>query len=165
MLAAALHASARAILQVVGSTPQRVAVSLHSSSAFSAQNASTLVYFSFFPSSLHASIIFTPPGHLWLDLILLMTVGFFVYPVINLIVIAALDIASKKAIGTSAGFIGLFGYVGRTVQAKGFGWTVDEYSKIHGLDAAWTIVLWTILLCAAIATVLLILMWRVRPRA
>jgi OPA family glycerol-3-phosphate transporter-like MFS transporter len=111
------------------------------------------------------AIIFTPAGYLWFDLLMLMTVGFFIYPVINLIVIAALDIASKKAIGTAAGFIGLFGYIGRTVQAKGFGWTVDEFSKSHGTDAAWLIVLYTILACAAIATILLALMWRVRPRA
>jgi OPA family glycerol-3-phosphate transporter-like MFS transporter len=112
-----------------------------------------------------AAIIFTPAGYLWLDFLMLMMVGFFIYPVINLIVIAALDIVSKKAIGTAAGFIGLFGYIGRTVQAKGFGWTVDEYSKTHGIDTAWLIVLFTILLCAALATVLLALMWRVRPRA
>jgi OPA family glycerol-3-phosphate transporter-like MFS transporter len=112
-----------------------------------------------------AAIIFTPAGYLWLDFLMLMMVGFFIYPVINLIVIAALDIVSKKAIGTAAGFIGLFGYIGRTVQAKGFGWTVDEYSKTHSIDTAWLIVLFTILLCAALATVLLALMWRVRPRA
>ena len=61
-----------------------------------------------------------------------MTIGFFIYPVINLIVIAALDIASKKAIGTAAGFIGLFGYIGRTVQAEAFGRTVDHYTATHG---------------------------------
>ena len=66
-----------------------------------------------------AAIIVTPPGYLWFDFLMLVTIGFFIYPVINLIVIAALDIASKKAIGTAAGFIGLFGYIGRMVQAKG----------------------------------------------
>jgi OPA family glycerol-3-phosphate transporter-like MFS transporter len=85
--------------------------------------------------------------------------------VINLIVIAALDIASKKAIGTAAGFIGLFGYVGRTVQAKGFGWAVDEYSATHGSAAAWNIVLYMILLCATIAAILLALMWKTKPNA
>jgi OPA family glycerol-3-phosphate transporter-like MFS transporter len=112
-----------------------------------------------------AAIVATPPGYLWLDFIMLMTVGFFIYPVINLIVIAALDIASKKAIGTAAGFIGLFGYVGRTVQAKGFGWAVDEYSATHGSAAAWNIVLYTILLCATIAAILLALMWKTKPHA
>ena len=59
---------------------------------------------------------------------------------INLIVIAALDVVSKKAIGTAAGFIGLFGYIGRTVQAKGFGWTVEHYGNLYGEKAAWDIV-------------------------
>jgi len=111
------------------------------------------------------AIIITPIGYLWLDLLMLMMVGFFIYPVINLIVIAALDIASKKAIGTAAGFIGLFGYIGRMVQAKGFGWMVDEYSDPLGADTAWMIVLYTILACAVIATLLLSLMWKTRPRA
>jgi OPA family glycerol-3-phosphate transporter-like MFS transporter len=96
---------------------------------------------------------------------MLGTIGFFIYPVINLITIAALDIASKKAIGTAAGFIGLFGYIGRTIQAEGFGRTVDDYSVTIGKLAAWNIVLYTILFCAAIAAALLALMWRTKPRA
>jgi OPA family glycerol-3-phosphate transporter-like MFS transporter len=112
-----------------------------------------------------AAILFTPPGLLWLDMTMLVIVGFFIYPVINLIVIAALDIASKKAIGTAAGFIGLFGYVGRTVQAKGFGATVDHVGSTHDVTTAWSVVLCSILGCAAMATFLLALTWRVRPRA
>jgi OPA family glycerol-3-phosphate transporter-like MFS transporter len=111
------------------------------------------------------AIIYIPPGYLWLDFLMLMTVGFFVYPVINLIVIAALDIVSKKAIGTAAGFIGLFGYLGKMVQAKGFGRIVDQYTDPLGVEGAWMIVLYSILICGAIAALLLALMWRVRPRA
>jgi OPA family glycerol-3-phosphate transporter-like MFS transporter len=111
------------------------------------------------------AIVATPPGYLWFDFLMLATIGFFIYPVINLITIAALDIASKKAIGTAAGFIGLFGYIGRTIQAEAFGRTVDEYSATIGKMAAWNIVLYTILVCAAIAAVLLALMWRTKPRA
>ena len=84
---------------------------------------------------------------------------------INLITIAALDIVSKKAIGTAAGFIGLFGYLGKMAQSKGFGWTVDTYTKTLGAEGAWSIVLYTILICGAIATLLLALMWRLKPRA
>ena len=112
-----------------------------------------------------AAIIVIPPGYLWLDFTMLMLIGFFVYPVINLIVIAALDIVSKKAIGTAAGFIGLFGYLGKMVQAKGFGRVVDTYTEPLGPEGAWMIVLYIILLCAGIATLLLALMWRMRPRA
>ena len=87
---------------------------------------------------------------------MLMTIGFFVYPVIGLITVMALDIVSKKAIGTAAGFIGLFGYIGRMVQAKGFGWTVKVYSQSHGKEQAWNIVLYTILTCAILATLLIL---------
>ncbi len=110
-------------------------------------------------------IIAAPAGYLWLDYLMLMTIGCFIYPVINLITIAALDIVSKKAIGTAAGFIGLFGYIGKMTLDKGFGWTVDTYTKTLGPEGAWSIVLYTTLICGAIATLLLALMWKVKPRA
>lgn len=110
-------------------------------------------------------ILYTPKGYLWLDMAMLFTIGFFIYPVINLITIAALDIASKKAIGAAAGFIGLLGYVGRTVQEKGFGWTVHTYSQTIGVDRAWDIVLYAILACGVLSGVLLAFTWKMRPRA
>jgi OPA family glycerol-3-phosphate transporter-like MFS transporter len=112
-----------------------------------------------------AAIIVTPPGHLWIDYLMLLVIGCFIYPVINLIVIAALDIVSKKAIGTAAGFIGLFGYIGRMVQVKGTGRAVDYYTATHGEAYAWNVVLYSILLSAVAAAVLLALMWKTRPRA
>lgn len=110
-------------------------------------------------------IMLLPQGYLWFDMTLLAVVGFFIYPVINLIVIAALDVVSKKAIGTAAGFIGLFGYIGRTVQAKGFGWTVDHYSTLYGDEAAWNIVFYLILGSALMAGLLLGMTWNMRPKA
>jgi MFS transporter, OPA family, glycerol-3-phosphate transporter len=113
----------------------------------------------------YAGMIFIPAGHLWLDYLMLITIGFFIYPVIGLITVAALDIVSKKAIGTAAGFIGLFGYLGKMALDKGFGWIVDNYSQTIGLDAAWSIVLFTTLASAAMATLLLAIMWKLRPQA
>ena len=112
-----------------------------------------------------AVIAVTPPGFLWLDMLMLAVIGCFVYPVINLITIAALDLTSKKAIGAAAGFIGLFGYIGRTVQAKGFGWMVDHFGDIYSLQTAWLIVMYSIVACAVVAAVLLATMWRLKPRA
>jgi OPA family glycerol-3-phosphate transporter-like MFS transporter len=112
-----------------------------------------------------AGILFTPAGYLWLDYILLTIIGCFIYPVINLITIAALDVVSKKAIGTAAGFIGFFGYLARMVAVKGFGRVVDSYTATHGKEYAWDIVLYTVLVCAAIAAVLLATLWKMRPRA
>jgi len=110
-------------------------------------------------------MMFTPKGYLWLDMILLATIGLFVYPVINLIVISALDVVSKKAIGTAAGFIGLFGYIGRTVQAKGFGWAANHYTELYGQETAWNIIFNTILVSTAISGVLLALTWNAKPKA
>lgn len=112
-----------------------------------------------------AVIMFTPKGHLWLDMIMLSLIGLFVYPVINLIVISALDVVSKKAIGTAAGFIGLFGYIGRTVQNVGFGWTAHHYSELYGPKTAWNIIFCAILASAVISGLLLALTWNTRPKA
>lgn len=111
-----------------------------------------------------AAIMLTPAGYLWLDMTMLWVIGFFIYPVINLIVIMALDQTSKKAIGTAAGFIGLFGYLGRTCQAKGFGWALEHYKALYDRQTAWEIVIWAILACTAVAIALLAFTWRMRPR-
>jgi OPA family glycerol-3-phosphate transporter-like MFS transporter len=110
-------------------------------------------------------IALTPQGYLWLDMSMLAVIGCFIYPVINLITIAALDLTSKKAIGTAAGFIGLFGYIGRTVQAKGFGWMVNYFKDVYSLQTAWLIVMWSIVACAVVTAVMLATMWRLKPKA
>jgi OPA family glycerol-3-phosphate transporter-like MFS transporter len=110
-------------------------------------------------------ILYTPADLVWLDMAMLFSIGFFVYPVINLITIAALDIVSKKAIGAAAGFIGLWGYFGRMVQEKGFGRIVDQYTASHGAEYAWDVVLYSILACGVISGVLLAFTWKMRPRA
>ena len=111
-----------------------------------------------------AVILLTPPDYLWLDMTMLATIGFLIYPVINFIVIMALDLTSKKAIGAAAGFIGLFGYIGRTVQAQGFGWLLDYLQPIYGVAyAAWEVVLYAVLGCSAIGVVLLAITWNLRP--
>src|SRR4029079_1152943 len=110
-------------------------------------------------------IVVIPANYLWLQYAMLFTIGFFIYPVIGLITVMALDVVSKKAIGTAAGFIGMFGYLGRMAQAKGFGWTVKVYGLSHGQEQAWNIVLYAILACAIVATLLLATTWRTKTRA
>ena len=112
-----------------------------------------------------AAIPFVPGGSLWMDNVLLVLVGFFIYPVINLIVVQALDITSKKAIGTAAGFIGLFGYMGQTAMNTTFGWILKNYKPVYGVEGAWNIVIKTILGCTVLAVLLLLPMWRMRPKA
>jgi OPA family glycerol-3-phosphate transporter-like MFS transporter len=110
-------------------------------------------------------IILNPTGHLGIDMSMLIIVGLMIYPVINLITIMALDLTSKKAIGTAAGFIGLFGYVAKAAQATGFGWMVDYFTKRYNNAVAWNMVLWSIVGCSVLAAVLLAFTWKLKPKA
>ncbi len=103
-----------------------------------------------------AALLYTPAGLLWLDLILFAIVGFFVYPPVMLLGVTGLDFSSKKAVGTAAGFIGLFGYLGRTAQGKGFGWLAEHYG--------WNVALQAVLACVLVSVVLLSATWKLRPR-
>ena len=67
-----------------------------------------------------------------------------------------LDFTSKKAIGTAAGFIGLFGYLGRTAQAKGIGTLSERYG--------WNTAFYAILASTFLGILLLSLTWKLKPR-
>ncbi|MBI1932839.1 MAG: MFS transporter [Ignavibacteriales bacterium] len=110
-------------------------------------------------------IYLNPPGNLWFDLIMLSIVGFFIYPPVMLLGVAGLDLTSKKAVGTAAGFIGLFGYIGRTIQAKGFGWMVDYYGELYGSEFSWNLIIWVILGVTIISIILLAFTWNIRPKS
>ncbi len=110
-------------------------------------------------------ILLNPPGNLWIDMTLLAIIGFFIYPPVMLLGVFGLDLTSKKAVGTAAGFIGLFGYIGRTVQAKGFGWIVDHYKSLYGLEFGWNLVMYAILGCTLLAILLLGFTWNLKPKA
>jgi OPA family glycerol-3-phosphate transporter-like MFS transporter len=101
-------------------------------------------------------VLYTPPGMLWLDLVLFAVIGFFIYPPVMLLGVTGIDFTSKKAVGAGAGFIGLFGYLGRTAQGKGLGWIAEHWG--------WTPALWAILACSAVGILLLAFTWRLRPR-
>ncbi len=112
-----------------------------------------------------AGIYFNPPGNLWFDMTMLAIVGFFIYPPVMLLGVVGLDLTSKKAVGTAAGFIGLFGYLGRTIQAKGFGWMADHYGKLYGAEFGWNLVIWSILAVTLISIILLAFTWNIKPKA
>ena len=102
------------------------------------------------------ALTLTPPGMLWLDLALLSLIGFLVYAPVMMLGVMSLDLTAKEAAGTAAGFVGLFGYLGRVVQGKGIGWLAQH----HGWGPALTCVL----ACAAFAALLLSLTWNIRPK-
>ncbi|MDC0882399.1 MFS transporter, partial [Candidatus Marinimicrobia bacterium] len=82
-----------------------------------------------------------PAGNLNFDMAMLVIVGLFIYPPVMLLGVAGIDLTSKKAVGTAAGFIGLFGYLGRSMQAKSFGWMVDHYGGLYGIETGWNYVI------------------------
>jgi OPA family glycerol-3-phosphate transporter-like MFS transporter len=101
-------------------------------------------------------ILIAPKGMLWLDMVLFAVIGFFVYVPVMFSGVMSLDLTSKKAVGTAAGFVGFFGYVGRVIQAKGLGWVAQH----HG----WDVALWSVVGCTALGILLLAFLWNVRPK-
>jgi OPA family glycerol-3-phosphate transporter-like MFS transporter len=103
-----------------------------------------------------AGILYAPAGMLWLNMTLFGIVGFFIYPPVMLLPVMGLDFSSKKAIGTTAGFIGLFGYLGRTVQGKILGTLAERY----GWNASFYVILGSTFMGIA----LLSWTWKLKPR-
>ena len=102
------------------------------------------------------ALLFTPKGMLWLDLFLFGVIGFFVYTPVLFSGVISLDLTTKKAVGTAAGFVGFFGYVGRALLGPGIGWLAQH----HG----WNSAIWAVIGCTVIAISLLAFTWNVRPR-
>jgi OPA family glycerol-3-phosphate transporter-like MFS transporter len=103
-----------------------------------------------------AGILYAPAGLLWLNMTLFGIVGFFIYPPVMLLPVMGLDFSSKKAIGTTAGFIGLFGYLGRTVQGKLLGTLAEQYG--------WNVSFYAILVSTFLGIVILAWTWNLKPR-
>jgi sugar phosphate permease len=109
-----------------------------------------------FPEGLRRSR-FTPTRLIWLNLALFGWIGFFVYTPVTFSGVVALDLTSKKAQATAAGFVGLFGYVGgRVIQGIGLGWVAQHY----GWDAG----IYAVIGCILLGILLLSFLWNVRPR-
>ncbi|HWQ91859.1 MAG TPA: MFS transporter [Clostridia bacterium] len=103
-----------------------------------------------------AAIRIVPKEMLWVDMVLFAIIGFFVYTPVMFSGVMSLDLTTKKAVGTAAGFVGFFGYVGRVIQGKGLGFIAERW----GWDAG----LVSVLICTIIGIVLLAFLWNVRPR-
>jgi OPA family glycerol-3-phosphate transporter-like MFS transporter len=103
----------------------------------------------------YLGIIYGPANKLWISFSLFGVIGFFVYPAVLLLVVSALDFTSKKAVGTAAGFLGLFGYLGRTAEGKGIGVLAEHYG--------WNTALYAVVASTALAICLLLFTWRLSP--
>ena len=102
------------------------------------------------------AVIYAPKGMLWLEMVLFGVIGFFVYTPVLFSGVISLDLTTKKAVGTAAGFVGCFGYIGRFIESKGIGWIAKRYG--------WDPALWAVFGATVIAIILLSLLWKVRPR-
>jgi OPA family glycerol-3-phosphate transporter-like MFS transporter len=79
-----------------------------------------------------------PAGHIMVDNIALIAIGFLIYGPVMLIGVQALDLVPKKAAGTAAGLTGLFGYLGGALFANiAIGFMVDSW----GWDAAFILMI------------------------
>ncbi|MBI3550900.1 MAG: MFS transporter [Elusimicrobia bacterium] len=88
-----------------------------------------------------------PPGRPWVDSLTLSMIGFLIYGPLMLVAVAGVDCVPKKAAGTAAGFIGLFGYVGgATIAELGIGKVVQHW----GWDGGFWVILASCLLSAAL---------------
>ena len=105
-----------------------------------------------------------PAGNLNFDMAMLVIIGLFIYPPVMLLGVAGIDLTSKKAVGTAAGFIGLFGYLGRSMQAKSFGWMVDHYGGLYGIETGWNYVIFCILGANIAGIILLSFTWKMKPK-
>jgi OPA family glycerol-3-phosphate transporter-like MFS transporter len=105
----------------------------------------------------YLGIIYGPANKLWISLGLFGVIGFFVYPTVLLLVVSALDFTSKKAIGTAAGFLGLFGYLGRMVEGEGIGALAQRYG--------WTVALHAVVTATVVAIALLSFTWNLSPHS
>jgi sugar phosphate permease len=100
---------------------------------------------------------FSLKGLLWINMVIFAVIGFLVYVPVMFSGVMSLDLTTKKAVGTAAGFVGMFGYVGgRMIQGKGLGWVAQHY----GWDAG----IYMVMGCTVVGIMLLSFLWNVRPR-
>lgn len=98
------------------------------------------------------------PAQSWLlSLLCLLAIGFMTYgPHVLIVGIMPMDLGTRKASSSVAGFVDGFGYIGAGLTGVFSGWLIDNYSW----DAAFN--LWVI--SAAIAAVLMVILWKYKPQ-
>jgi OPA family glycerol-3-phosphate transporter-like MFS transporter len=102
-------------------------------------------------------ILYSPDNKLWLDLALFGVIGFFVYPAQMLLGICALDVTSKKAIGTANGLLSILGSLGRVAESKGIGALAQHYG--------WNAALYGILISVLVGIGLMSFLWNLTPKS
>lgn len=96
-------------------------------------------------------LIYIPPEHAILDMILLTMIGFFVFGPQMIVGLAAAEFVDKRAAATSNGFAGTLGYFGAAVANYPLGKIIDMW----GWNAFFTF----LLLCSGMIFIMLLPMW------
>ncbi len=92
----------------------------------------------------------------FLDSLLLFSIGFLIFGPQMLIGMAAADLSHKKAAATATGFTGLMAYIGAAVAGYPLG-MITQHFGWEGFFAS-------LILCTAVATLLLVPLWSVKSR-
>lgn len=127
--------------------PGTIACGYISDKLFQGRRAPTVILFMAATAVCLVVYWLNPPGNPRLDIAMLIAIGFLIYGPVMLIGVFALDLVPKKAAGTSAGFTGLFGYVGGSLAASVLiGFVADRFHW----DAAFLLIL-----AACVVTIIL----------
>lgn len=94
------------------------------------------------------------PSTMAIDSILLFIIGFFIFGPQMLIGMAPAELSSKKAAGSSTGFVGLFAYLGAATAGYPLGKMTQEYG--------WQGFFVAISLCGLISVLLLLPLWSIK---
>lgn len=78
---------------------------------------------------------FIPTSSVWISVLIMATIGFFIYGPQALVGIAAANLATKKAAATAVGFTGLFGYASTVVSGWGLGYMADHFGWSNTIGA------------------------------
>ncbi|MFL5330846.1 MAG: MFS transporter [Gemmataceae bacterium] len=92
-----------------------------------------------------------PAGNVWLNTMLMMFAGFFIYAPQALIGAMAANLGTKRAAASAVGLTSLFGYVSTVISGRGLGQLADRY----GWDAGFI----ALLIAAGVGTLLFAATW------
>ena len=88
---------------------------------------------------------------IWLNSLLAGGIGFFCYGPQCLVVVIAINLATKRAAATAIGLTGLFGYLSTVFSGFGLGWVVKHFG--------WNQVFPPLAACATVSAILFALLW------
>lgn len=99
-------------------------------------------------------LYFVPPGMMYLDYLLMFTVGFFIFGPQMLIGMAAAELSHKKAAGSASGFTGLVAYLGAAFA----GYPMSKVIEVGG----WYAFFVALGISAVVLVFMLLPLWRIK---